>query len=561
MPPEEETCEANEGGIDPYSFYPVRYATGELQLFETDLQVPGAGGPWVQRRQYSNQLRGPNNVGLGCNWLVEAWPYLTKDADGAVCFVRSSRNALWFDESAGNYIARFGAKSTLTLDSANDRLVLSQPTGEVWYFRAFGALSSSSSSSSSGSGSALPGMLLGMIDAMGQATDVVGYTGDGRIETIERESTVDGQTVSTQFHYEYTGGQTTSVTYRRQVGTGAWNDIRRATYEYYDGTTEHGSAGDLMRVRVQEPSGITWNNVRQSYYRYYKDATAGGFKHGLRFVVQPDGYADMLADSLDPTTVSNAVLLQYARYNFQYGSDRRVTQEIVDRGSITVGYSYFTSSNTDTYNHWKTRAIETRPDGATRTVYSNYIGQPLLSELKSGSDVWLQADSYDSEAHRIQSAGPSAVASYDANDADLNVQLNASSGLVRIRSYYATTNIPTGAAKGFLESTSLKQGSSGTPILQSHTEYTSRTAGAVTIYPASKQTQYQNDDGSGSLTTQFDYTWHDGTVQPKQQTVTLPVVTTSENGSGAATSTKTVFDTYGNPVWTMDARGFITYSV
>lgn len=68
-PPENETCPAPDSlGVDNHAFseYPVRYSNGELQLFETDLQVPGAAGPWTQRRQYSNLLKGTGkDVGVG----------------------------------------------------------------------------------------------------------------------------------------------------------------------------------------------------------------------------------------------------------------------------------------------------------------------------------------------------------------------------------------------------------------------------------------------------------------------------------------------------------------
>ena len=132
-------------------------------------------------------------------------------------------------------------------------------------------------------------------------------------------------------------------------------------------------------------------------------------------------------------------------------------------------------------------------------------------------------------------------------------------GLIQLSSYYSSTG--SGAADGYLESTSLKHGSGGTPVLQSHFEYTTRTAGDVTIYPVSKQTQYRNDDGSGEIDTTISFTWYSGTVQVKEQTTTLPVVPTTQNGADTASTLKSVFDERGELAWSMDARGFITRTI
>ncbi|MEP3896377.1 MAG: RHS repeat-associated core domain-containing protein [Rhodopirellula bahusiensis] len=524
----------------------------------------GAAGPWAQRRQYSNQLEGQTEVGLGYNWLVEAWPYLLKDAEGAITFVRSTRKALWFDavESGGEttYEARYGGKATLTHDCDQRRYTLSMPTGEVWFFKDFGDEPCGSSSSSSGGAGVqpLPGQLLGMVDASGQQTDVVEYSTSGRIQIIERETVVDSETTTTQFEYAFDGsGLTTSVTYRRQVDSNGWVNIRRVTYEYYDGSTSHGSSGDLMRVNVQEPSGASWVNIKQSYYRYYKAGDPKGFQHGLRYVVEPDGYEDMLGESLDPTTVSNLILLQYSKYNFEYDSQRRVTKEIVDRGSQAFEFAYEQSLHSDGYNNWSRKTTETRPDGSTETVYTNYIGQALLSVLASGSEQWLTASSYDSAGRLVQVASPSAIVSYNQSSADLGITLRSSEGLIKLRSYYASTG--SGGAAGYLKSTSLKKGSGGTPVLQSELEYTQRTAGDATIYPISKETRYRDDAGTETLETTYAYDWHTGSVQVKQRTVTLPVVSTAQNGPGTATTQKQVFDERGNLTWTMDGRGFITH--
>ena len=89
-------------------------------------------------------------------------------------------------------------------------------------------------------------------------------------------------------------------------------------------------------------------------------------------------------------------------------------------------------------------------------------------------------------------------------------------------------------------------------------EYDSRTAGGATVHPVSNQTEYRNDDGTGAIETAFAHTWHSGTVKIQRRTTTLPVVPTSQNGSGTAATRKDYFDAHGNRTWAMDERGFIT---
>ncbi len=181
---------------------------------------------------------------------------------------------------------------------------------------------------------------------------------------------------------------------------------------------------------TQVPAGTQWQTIDQSYYRYYKNGDSNGFihgfVHGLKYVVEPDGYAAMEVDAVDPLTASGAVLLQYSKYYFEYESAHRVAKEIVDRGSMTFSFTYSTSANTDSVNHWKRKTVETRPDGSTHTVYTNYIGQVMLSKSQSGSDVWVDYRRFDAEAHLIEQARPSAVLSYDDTAADLGITLRAS---------------------------------------------------------------------------------------------------------------------------------------
>src|SRR5690606_34439413 len=159
------------------------------------------------------------------------------------------------------------------------------------------------------------------------------------------------------------------------------------------------------------------------YYRYY---TAGdlehGFIHGLKYVIQPATYDRIIADSLDPLTVSDVLLSQYADNYFQYDLQQRVTLERVEGGSRTFTFAFINSSAEPGPNAWSTHTVETRPDGSQMIVYANSIGQPLIRELfKDGVGSWINAYHYDGEYRRLWHAHPSAVISYDDNHPDLAI--------------------------------------------------------------------------------------------------------------------------------------------
>lgn len=204
----------------------------------------------------------------------------------------------------------------------------------------------------------------------------------------------------------------------------------------------------------------------------------------------------------------------------------------------------------------------TRPDGSQLITYSNYIQATLLTDFVSGSDHWTNYYEYDADARQILHAHPSAVVSYDDGQADLDVTLRSSAGLLEITDYYtSTTATPTtpGGVEGYVQFTKVQQGTSGSPVKQSETTYFERTAGAVTIYPVAESTIFRHDDGTGGITTSFAYTWFTGTVQVEQLTTTLPVVTIGQNGTGVAATTTQIYDEYGNVQWLRDERGFITH--
>lgn len=427
---EEECCESEQEECCDCgcSDAPVRYFNGEVQLTVTDLVIRGFGSLWGQQRVYSNRLTPVASTGNGVSWLVEQWPYLIESNDLSITMVKGTRQALWFDAVGSDYEARFGAKSTLVHDAANEKFVLTRPGGEQWLFRDFDQTTNP------------PGIVSGHITAGGQATEVASYTAQDQIAEITRSMVVSGQTTTASFLYSYTsGGDLESVLYQTRVDTGAWNEIRRVQYEYYGSTDSFGNLGDLKRSRVQVPADSGWTDTEIRYYRYYIANTTTGFQHGLKFVLNPAAYNRMLADSLDPLTVNDAQLAGYANFYYEYDSQRRATREIVDAGSRTFTFTYTQSAFPDDYNNWKVKTVETLPDATQNIVYTNYIGQILIKEHKSGTDRWIEYFQFSSDGRKTLAATPAAVIDYDDSSADLNVNLRTAAGKIHLTEYYTSS--------------------------------------------------------------------------------------------------------------------------
>jgi hypothetical protein len=186
----------------------------------------------------------------------------------------------------------------------------------------------------------------------------------------------------------------------------------------------------------------------------------------------------------------------------------------------------------------------------------------------SASLTWSNYSRYDSQGRLTLAANPSAVSGCDDSYADLlhdqsgNYQyLNDSTGLVTTFSYYSSTTATgssAGGVAGYPQQQSLQKGEQGTSIPQQSWQYYARSANGTTVAPLATVTGYRNTNGTGGQTTSYAYTWHGSTAQVESVTVTLPAVTTGQNGPGTADVSVTYLDPRGNPTWHKTPMGSST---
>jgi RHS repeat-associated protein len=366
---------------------------------------------------------------------------------------------------------------------------------------------------------------------------------------------------------------------RRQVNGGAWTVVRQVTYAYYDGTQSYGNAGDLQTATIQDASGAT---LQTWYYRYYV-TESGGYQHALKYVFSPQAYARLVAAVTNPLTATDSQVSPYADLYLQYNSNKAVSQIVVaGAGSSLLGsnvglgtYSYtYTSNVLDSgYNQWYTKTVETLNDGSTNTVYTNQFGEVMLRsfhDAASGNN-WDWFNEYDGSGRIIVSAAPSAVTGYSDSYADLlhyqsgsgYQYLSNTTGLISSTDYYSSTTAgetTAGGVTGDEQDEKVQQGQQGTSITLNSTQYFLHTANSISVAPVANYTAYSQTNGTGGRTTSYSYTWFSGTTQMQSEQVTAPVISSSENGPGAADVVTTYFDTLQRPLWSKDGDGFLTYT-
>ncbi|MBI1373852.1 MAG: LEPR-XLL domain-containing protein [Phycisphaera sp.] len=424
------------------------------------------------------------------------------------------------------------------------------------------------------------GRLLSVADPSGRLTTYT-YDPNGQLISQSWSDTSGGETTFNTLRYEFEDGVLTGSSLASTVGPKAGSAMRGTSYEYYAAGEIGGPEGTPKRIVISDGSG---QEIESNLYRYYTEGDSIG---KLKFNVSGESYDRIVAAGLDPETATDEDIAPYADEYLEYDTEGRVIKRVIQGagcstcsgGLSTTLYSYEHSTFADDYNAWSDRVTETILDADNIAIYShttyyNYAGQTMLDveEDPTTGDQWLYFTAYDSDGRSVLSAGPSAVTGFDDLSADLlaadisgNYQyLNDTAGVIYLTDYYTSTTATdtvAGGAEGYVQDQSIVIGELGTPILTASRDYYHITDGAGgEIFPTASSTRYVNENGTGALTTTYSYTFFTGTLQMASMSVTMPVVTAAQNGSGVAAVTETFFDTLGRPIWMKDADGFIHFT-
>jgi RHS repeat-associated protein len=562
-----------------YSGAPVRYTDGVIQLATTDLESSGFGAAWGLSRSWTNDATYLDHVVAGSGWVSHQLPHLHGLGllPGSIALVTSGSNAAYFNSSdqGQTFTAELFPPQTITYNAAAQEYVLTDTAGDILRFVDF----------SSGVPASQQGWFKSLTDPAGNTTAVISWTAAGAPAELQHSTTSGGVTTTESLLYTYiasgaNAGQLANATLRRQVNGGAWGVVRQVDYTYYDAGDPNGNAVDLKTANIKDAGG---NVLETKYYRYY---TSGNLIDGLKYVFNSASYGRLAAAFADPTTASDAQVATYADLYLEYNAGGAVSNEVVQgdgcsscsggQGTYTYTYSQrqVTTIYSQRFNSWKTKTIETLPDGNLNIVYTNWAGEVMLRvyhDAGSGQE-WATYYRYDADQARvILAATPSAVSGYNESYADLlhnvggNFQyLRDGDGLITTTTYGSSTTATTttpGDAAGYVKEVDVNHGELGTAIPQSSTQYlVHQDSNGATVYPVANTTVYRNTDSTGAETTSTSYTWFSGTNKQQSKTVSKPVVSSAQNGPGTADTQTAVYDTYGRPIWTKDGDGFINYT-
>ena len=178
----------------------------------------------------------------------------------------------------------------------------------------------------------------------------------------------------------------------------SWDDVRIISYDYYyetlansyDEPVHPDEIGNLKTITTQHWDGSAWMGNDTYYYRYYNgpdyDAeTNPGYTHSLKRVLLPNAYAAAEAFAASQSTtvdlLSEEQIANFTCFYYEYDADHRVSKEVDFGQSNEYTITNTLSGKRDAYNTWDHKNVVTQLDGTTNTVYTNYIGAVLLSDL------------------------------------------------------------------------------------------------------------------------------------------------------------------------------------
>jgi len=356
------------------------------------------------------------------------------------------------------------------------------------------------------------------------------------------------------------------------------------------------AANNLGNVEYDVDTGIGFNSIEYNTWRmrlteYLPSNDANWGDHDRKIVYtnevgQPilEHFVDvagpgLIIDGLDVEEFEGGVVVTIGMFGHPFVTGDRVVvtgllptylngvytiTQVPDEQGWNHQFSFFVPVTLIGRDGWDSLAWGT-PQWVSRDVTIT----PVAGE-------WLTYYRYDNQGRISLVAHPSAVTGY--NDAYLDLVhdvsgnsefLDDTHGLIETYTYYTSTtatSMSAGGAAGYLYAVYVKQGESGTPIVQETTTYIAHTAGSQTVFLAAAHTVYGLAQGSlpdysdrDPHTTTYTYTWFSGTNEVESITTSLPIVTSGQNGPGTADTTTVVNDLYGRPVWLKDADGFITY--
>lgn len=591
----------------------VRVASGTFAIEDVDLAFP-AEVPWVIGRTYNARQKDSGGSYIasdgyqGRNWFQTSQPELVfhdsaTDSEDMIYLVYGADRYIEFrrgddvgtGDSADTFRAVNGAAGAIVIEtvvSGPDLATYTDPAGRQAVFFWFGDGDTDDD---------VEGQIWKILDPAGNAS-FVGHETDAATAISSGYDTATGaittayDSAGRRFSYTHDGTTGRLLEVDAEVNPGSWSSIGSVTYAYYVNADAHGQDGDLKTVTRSIPLSDGSSTV-QKYYRYYEDTynatTNPGYHHQLKYVYEEEGVRryDWAGDSNfdgDHLSANDDDLKPYAAAYFAYDTDRRVVATWSSGQCGCSGaasglhtFTYGTNgsfSGTSGYDTgWYGRAVVQKPTITQRssatveawtTLYWDETGQALTRVQTDGDpsgspSVWVTHAVRDGDGMVSSVHTPANVSSY--SHATGAVTLSASAGLV-----HWLGRVAAGDTAGLPYVSRSSTGTSGSKYLDRLWTYvtSSFTTGDATIVRALRgsdrwYTQPITLGTSGSQVRTTTYTFHTGgsaVLAVKSATVSHPVVSAGENGSGAAVTSAAYYRKDGTPAFRRAEDGIHGYT-
>lgn len=480
----------------------VRSFNGKV-VIRSQVGIPSNGFnmPFSTDLVYDSQGNG-GSVGFGKNWLSSG-PLGGLVISGGQVLYREGPNQIkvFIPTTGGNYTAMYFVRDRLFYNSTTTQYLLTTPSGEVKTFDN-------------------SGRLIAFQDAGGQS-GTVGYSGS-KLSYVTVVNSPDS------YRYDYNWGGTDLV--QDIIYSVNGRAARKVVYGY--------EAGQLRTIKLYTNSstGATpdWGTATQTVAAQVFSYHTSGRKL-LRHVVTPEGYRQMVVNGIsDPGAVAPAQLNSYAETEYDYDSSHRVTVMRTHGRKDRFGFTYTPRvAPNASLNTWTNKTRVERPGGSVLTYYFNRAGQVMLTKVENKTSAptktWYPLYQYFEETtgRLLKSADAAAIQSV-SEAANGLVTLRTTAGLVRVTAY---------DTQGRLSYTGVKQGDGTSQPVHKLREltYEDRSVSGLGTRSVIKTERIYRGEGSTlPAVTTYSYTWITGTFQYSKRTITQPVVTGAENGSGTA---------------------------
>ncbi len=357
----------------------VRPFSGEFQIAEADLVIPGRGLDFRWARTYRS--RTGSDTAMGNGWDFSYNIYLKSCSGNLIVHDGTGRKDTYYPQANGTWTAD-GFFGELELQSGNSFFTLTFPDTSTWQFLAFDDTNA-------------PGKIDAIIDRNGNSLNFE-YDAQGRLTTI-RDPLDTGS-----------NGRVITIGYDSNdliVDVNDWAG-RHIQYEYYNDGDANGSAGDLKSVTspavTGTPTGNDFPSGKTTTYTYSKGFADEEINHNLLTITDPNGqtylqnfYGTDIADPnydrvtrvTRPVSNPNAVIsLTEGSQTPNAGNNYAVTRVVVnDRVGNVAEYFYDNRNRLVIERNYSGRA----PDSNAPTSIDPNINIPV-NPLRAGDPVFFE---------------------------------------------------------------------------------------------------------------------------------------------------------------------------